>query len=424
MPGYPAGVGLRRQPDHGLRRQRQPAAGREPQRHRLDPGPAVHDLHLDQRQPARRRRAPQPERHRPGQRDDALRRRRPGHAVTDATGWSSQTTYTPDGLVTGTQEPAGAAPASAEHRTVAPFNAAGQPTVSVGVAGGTQGSAATVTSYYADGLTHEVNNPVTGHNAGNLRTRYAYDPAGNPTQVWSPNAVALASGNTAGLPTINTFAKSGALAAMVEPVVTATNLRRATRFTYDAAGRKLTQNVAEITGTDPYNPATVVRNAGTQSFTWSANGWSLSETGRGGEVITRSYLPNGLVASVTDVANQATVTNSWLLNGLLRTSTTAVSEAPAYATMTTAFKHHADGTQASQSIGTDVTGATACPDHGLHLQRRPGPLGGGGRPVGAGSSTCGASATTLPGGLRRCSTPAGGLTEYARNPDGTSSAGR
>lgn len=282
-----------------------------------------------------------------------------GTRMTDAEGWSTQTTYSPDGLAIATQEPAGVAPASAEHRTTTSHNAAGQPISQVAIAGAGQADSITNTSYYADGLTHQLVTPVTGHNAGNLTTRYAYDAAGNPTKTWSPSAVAQAANNPTGAPTLNTFADSGLLQSMVEPVDTTTDLRRGTTYVYDAVGRKLSQHTAEITGADPFNPGSVVRDAGTQTFTWSPNGWSLTETGRNAETIAKTYEPNGLIATVVDSANQATVTNTWMLNGWMRTTSTEVNEAPAYETETTAFKHHADGIEAARSIGTDPTGATA-----------------------------------------------------------------
>lgn len=279
-----------------------------------------------------------------------------GKRTTDAKGWSTEVTYSPDGLPLAAQSPGGVAPTSAEERSTTTFNAGGKPTRSAAIAGAASADSITTSTYYADGLTHEVTNPVTGVNPGNLTTRYGYDGVGNPTSVWSPSAVSTSpDNNPTGTPTRNWFTHDNLLEATVEPVDTATNLRRAATFTYDAPGRKLSQTTREITGEDPHTPP-VVPDGHTQATAYSRNGWPLVDTGRNGEQVARTWTRNGQLSAVTDTANNSTTTADYLLNGWARTVTTTVNEAPAYPQRTTAFKYHADGLEAAHQLTTNTDG--------------------------------------------------------------------
>ncbi|MGI8662561.1 MAG: polymorphic toxin-type HINT domain-containing protein [Acidimicrobiales bacterium] len=284
--------------------------------------------------------------------------------------WSTQTSYSPDGLTTATQSPAGVDPVTqAEERTTVAYNANGQPINATGYAntpgrqGAGQPSTIQNTSYYADGKTYEVATPVTGVNAGTIATHYGYDPNGNPTTVWSPSAVAHAANNPTGMATVNLFTDDNLLKATVDPI-SAPDTRRATTYAYDPAGRKLSQTVNEITGINPYDNTKITRAGGTQSITYTPNGWAATETARDGIQIQHTYAANGLETGTTqyDPAHtvQSTITNDYLLNGLLRdSSTTVAGGTPAYSTKYNGFKYTADGLPYAQITGNDSTFTTA-----------------------------------------------------------------
>lgn len=135
----------------------------------------------------------------------------------------------------------------------------------------------TRSSWFADGLQHQQTTPSP--NA--YTNRWAYDLNGNPTSVWSPSAVNRALNNTAGAPVTHSYNADNLLERTTEPVSPDGTLRRVTGYTYDGLGRKTAQEVTQLDGATP-------EDGGTQRFTWSPNGWGLSESGRFGRGVDQA----------------------------------------------------------------------------------------------------------------------------------------
>jgi RHS repeat-associated protein len=322
--------------------------------------------------------------------------------VVDAAGLTTATTWTPDGLAAQTTasgpNPACNAAGTVTHLQNVEYNAAGQPTKTDTEIGGGAPTDTTLTSYFADGHPFETKTTnVTVHPVGggadltaDQTTRYGYDPNGNPIYIWSPSAVAKAANDpgavtvpahAAGTPTIDLYTSDNLLAQQIVPVDPNGANRRADRYTYDAFGRTTTKNTAKVTvdTTNAYpNVAVTVAatgdggaptgDAGTQGYTYSANGWTLSQTGRvigGGaaaDTITYTYTANGNPATVTDTGlsgQPTTIANAWYPDNQLRTSTTTVAAGPGYTAKTTGFDYTGDGLIAAQAQGGDPTLVTS-----------------------------------------------------------------
>ena len=196
----------------------------------------------------------------------------------------------------------------------------------------------TKSSWFADGLQHEQTSPAPNEYVN----RWSYDLNGNPVSVWSPSAVLGAANNTAGTPVTHAYTADDLLERTVEPVSPSGSVRRATDFAYDGLGRKVSQRVARLDGAGS-------TDGGTQRFSWSANGWGLTEEGRSGGLISREYDAAGRLAKVVDQEATSTVTVevSRLLNGGASKVTTSGADVTA-----TRFAWHADGLQARLEAGS------------------------------------------------------------------------
>ena len=314
--------------------------------------------------------------------------------IVDAAGTSANptnltttTTWTPDGLAaqTQTQGSTSCTTNAVNHLQTVTFNAAGQPSAVDTQIGGGFPDDITATSYFADGKTFETKaTAVTTHPVGggadvtaDQTTRYGYDPNGNPITIWSPSAVAKAANNpgpagaTAGSPTIDLYSSDNLLTQQIVPVDPAGGARRADSYSYDPFGRTLSKDTAQVTVANlaayPNIGVTVTADAGSQRYTYSANGWTLTQAGRvigtgaATDNLAYSYTADGQAAAVTDTAlggQATTVANAYYPNDQLRTSTTTVNANPAYTTKTTGFGYTADGLIAAQAESSDPTLAT------------------------------------------------------------------
>src|SRR5205823_4833022 len=90
---------------------------------------------------------------------------------------------------------------------------------------------------------------------------------------------------------------------------------RSTGYTYDAAGRKVSE---QTTGPTPGNPNA---SGGFIGYSYYQDDRVHTQTGRSGETITTSYTPDGQPTSIAQVApgQNNTITATWYLDGLTRT---------------------------------------------------------------------------------------------------------
>jgi RHS repeat-associated protein/uncharacterized repeat protein (TIGR01451 family) len=221
--------------------------------------------------------------------------------VVDALGHQQTTSYFDDGTVnTETAQPNG----SVTHVVTHTRDANGNETRTVDGSGN-----ASTAIYSMDNL---VVDRVDG--AGN-DTHYAYDPAGNVLQIFSPSAVAKDSTNPSGTPTTNAYNVDNTLNTTSVPVSGDGSVLRVTSYGYDSGGRKSSQNTKQG-----------ATDGGTQSFTWLSDDRLASETGRGtsGETITMKYDPAGHPTSIVDSTGSlpssaaSTLSATYYLDGSLR----------------------------------------------------------------------------------------------------------
>lgn len=198
------------------------------------------------------------------------------------------------------------------------FNHAGQPTQTTTMVDATTSNVAS-TVYNSDGSTYTST-------TGGLTTRYRLDPAANPTQVWSPAAVAADATNPAGLPTKKTFTADNLLETSSDPVAANASAWRTTTFGYDALDRTTTSETLEVDGAGVPVAGNVAGD--TRGWVFNDNGSVRSETGRnhaqGGAVEQTDHF---YYADQTPFLtyNLGTGAQSWFtywLNGLTRNSHT------------------------------------------------------------------------------------------------------
>lgn len=208
--------------------------------------------------------------------------------------------YYADGLLKSVEEqPA----ATNTHFTTYTYDTAGNRTTVTDAAGKTHRSV-----YYADALVEKV---IDG---GNNTTRYVYDAAGNPEEVYSPSAVAKDATNPSGTPTTNAFTDDNLLSRSLQPIAADGSVRRRTAYGYDAGGRKISQS-ADKTNAD----ATVVLEAGgTQTLTYYPNDRVATEEGRTGGKVTTRYDAAGNPTAIADATTNVTLSPSYYLDGLER----------------------------------------------------------------------------------------------------------
>lgn len=246
----------------------------------------------------------------------------------DAVGYLTLTTWNGDGLpVESTErETAGGA---VQHQQKVKYNSDGQQMQTETVVSGSLTTIAK-SQWYADGLPHQQISPLGNTN------RWAFDGNGNPTKVWSPSAVVGFTNNTASLPVTHSYTADNLPQRTVEPVAINGSERRATTYTYDALGRKTEQKVDKVNGSGG-----LIESAGAQTFQWSANGYGLSEVGRKGERIDRTFDVVGKVTRTTDQSNGVTVEAQRLLNG----AAVKVKTTTGIDVSSTGAAWHADGVQ-------------------------------------------------------------------------------
>ncbi len=229
-------------------------------------------------------------------------------SATDANGVQQLTTYYSDERVrTQTGTPNG----GLTHVTQHGYDANGNSTSVTDAVGATS-----TTRYSADNL---VTDSIDG--AGD-DTRYAYDPGGRTTQVYSPSAIAGDPGNPfvgstgKGQPTVYTYTSDSLPLSVTTPVTVTTSgptLQRQVTYGYDRGGRKTAQDT-ELT--PPGTPSA----QGTQSFSYY-NDDRLATHGaeNGAGTITTVYDPAGNPTSVVDTTSGSTVTATYYLDGRWRT---------------------------------------------------------------------------------------------------------
>jgi RHS repeat-associated protein len=199
---------------------------------------------------------------------------------TDALGLQTVTSYNPDETVAQvTNQPNG----SVSHVTTTQYDANGN------VVRATDGSGnVTTTAYTADNRVAWVQD-----GAGD-RTSYGYDANGNQTTVTSPSANARDLSNPCGASTTNSYSVDNLLLTTTVPFQCSPRSSYVTTYTYDPGSRKASQSVKRVDA----NGATIL-SGGTQSFTYYKDDRLQTETGRGGETISRQYDPAGNVALIT-----------------------------------------------------------------------------------------------------------------------------
>lgn len=247
-------------------------------------------------------------------------------ATTDALERTTTTQYTADGLVASTTSPAGT-DSKLTHTSEYAYNADGQPLEVATARPSSHDTLLDLTRYYDDGLVRETSTGgIRGATSdskatGELTTRYSYDGAGNPTQTYSPEAVAArdngpdaSASNPAGVAVTNSYTPDNLLERSTQPVrVTAAGVQqtRVTSYGYDNAGRK-TSAAVSLTGTNATTPTT-------QTFGYFPTGLLASQTGRNSERITHAYDADGRQTRVTDSTSpDGAVTGSYYLDGLPR----------------------------------------------------------------------------------------------------------
>ena len=247
----------------------------------------------------------------------------------DPTNDMTKITYTGDGLVD--QVNARHAGAGADELVYDySYNANGDRTAVMDAA-----SQESTTAYTSDGLVDEVKSPPLDPSGGvrNI-TRYRYDRNGNPVEVYSPAAVAVAPSNPTGAPTTYTYFDDNLVRTIGVPMDGDGTARRLTTFGYDPAGRKTTQSVQTQSrpadNDDPQQGWTLSDSAGMALFDYDRGDRLTTETGRsrtnapqlpGPHVptITTDYDAGGNPASITDSTNpDAVVAIKYYLDDLQR----------------------------------------------------------------------------------------------------------
>jgi len=291
--------------------------------------------------------------------------------VSDEANRTTTTTYTADELPLSITQPTGAG--GLAHVTVNTYDAAGNTScTATGVTDATTsctspGASAqqTVITYFSDNKTQAVTagNNDGATNGGNT-TQYGYDPNGNPTSVYSPNAVAAGLTATPNAATINTYTFNDLLAATQTPITADGTGNRTVSYNYDPAGRKT--SVATTTkATDG-----TTNDGGTQTFTYYDNGLQHTVTGRATNTqattstgtITATYTADGRLASSTDSTAGHTLNYSYYLDDTLRTATdtaTTPSSCTDTTTPITCYAYDGSGNITTRTYnGTQTTNYT------------------------------------------------------------------
>jgi RHS repeat-associated protein len=233
-------------------------------------------------------------------------------AVEDALNRTTTWSYTDDGLLEEIDEPDAGANL---HITTFSYDAAGNQIKTTDAA-----NKDWTNVVYSDGLVKDIADPL-----GNT-TRYVYDSAGNPADVYSPSALSSAdANNTANVPVRNAFFSDNLLKTMTEPVSPDGTERRRTTYGYDPAGLKLSQHSEMVNGSG--TPISG-QDGKTQRFAYDLAGRQRAQYGREGEAITTVHDAEGLPLSVTDDsgAELSTLTSTFYLDGLARSVNDGIRE--------------------------------------------------------------------------------------------------
>ncbi len=147
------------------------------------------------------------------------------------------------------------------------------------------GANPTQTTTLVDASTNDTANTVYNSDGsvytsttGGLTTRYRHDPAGNPTDVWSPSAVAQDPTNPAGLPTRQTFTADNLIATGADPVAADGTVWRTNRYGYDGLDRATSTQTLETNSTGTPQPGGDPADA--RAWVFNDNGTVRSELGR------------------------------------------------------------------------------------------------------------------------------------------------
>ncbi|MFT4262692.1 MAG: RHS repeat-associated core domain-containing protein [Nocardioides sp.] len=228
-------------------------------------------------------------------------------SVTDGRNNTTQTTYTGDGLVS---QVAQAAYGSLTHVTKTTWDADGNQKTRTDPNG-----AITTWNYTSDGLVSSIAAPGKDASTTNT-TQYDYDAAGNPTSVRQPQQVAA--GDPA---TVNTYTYDNLLASTFAPANA--NFARVNRYTYDPTGAKASSTAGTCGSADIAScTGSAWHSAGTQRFTYAANGRAIDQIGRKSLAITTRYDQAGNPTQIIDpTSGGTTIAASYYLDGQLRTAT-------------------------------------------------------------------------------------------------------
>lgn len=246
--------------------------------------------------------------------------------VTNALGFSSETSYTGDGLVkqsgqaydpddnTSTGGANGPLPAVSEVTNMA-YDAGGNQITSTNPKGHP-----TTQAWTSDNLLASISAPGPDPTNANTKsvTKYTYDGVGNQTAILNPNASAAAGGKAV----VNEFTDDNLVLATHTPVTTGTY--RSVRYQYTPAGLKAATTTAKCasTTTASCKPGGTWASAGTMRVTYGANGRVLDQSGHDSSdrrAITTSYTQDGHVKSVRDPISDMTTTLGYYLDGRVRT---------------------------------------------------------------------------------------------------------
>ncbi len=186
------------------------------------------------------------------------------------------------------------------------------------------------------------------------QTTYVYDAMGNPTEVFSPDAIAKAAANPNGTPTYNFYTEDNLLQATLIPV-NSTDTQRGVCYAYDQSGRKIGQgNVLNTGALMTTVPSACVGGLPSASFGFTnlPDGRLAKETGRNGtSTLSFTYDADGNQLTSTDSTDSVTTTDTYYADDLLRTGQDMTSN---YRTTDYAY----DG-------AGNVTGRNSVPSSGL-----------------------------------------------------------